>query len=93
MEVEKTLPLHQPPIPSSLLIYLYVGHFLARWSARMWEFSVGLYMIKLWPNSLLLAAAYGVVESATTALFGPLVGQWLDKSTYPKAPMLSIGIC
>ncbi|XP_073063042.1 solute carrier family 40 member 2-like isoform X1 [Primulina eburnea] len=68
--------------PSSLLIYLYVGHFLARWGARMWEFSVGLYMINVWPDSLLLVAVYGVVESASTALFGPLIGQWVDKLSY-----------
>lgn len=71
-------------IPTSLLISLYVGHFLARWGARTWEFSVGLYMISVWPDSLLMAAAYGVVESASTTLFGPLVGQWIEKSTYPK---------
>ncbi|XP_019186256.1 PREDICTED: solute carrier family 40 member 2-like isoform X2 [Ipomoea nil] len=80
--------LHQenqrPPFPSSLLIYLYVGHFLSRWTARMWEFSVGLYMINLWPNSLVLAAVYGAVESASTALLGPVVGKWVDKFTYAK---------
>ncbi|KAI8557164.1 hypothetical protein RHMOL_Rhmol05G0315000 [Rhododendron molle] len=74
----------QPPFSSSLLIYLYVGHFLARWGARMWEFSVGLYMIDIWPNSLLLAAVYGVVESGSTALFGPLVGHLIDRLTYLK---------
>lgn len=41
-------------------------------------------MINVWPDSLLMAAAYGVVESASTTLFGPLVGQWIDNSTYPK---------
>lgn len=71
-----------PSFPSSLLIYLYVGHFLARWGARMWEFSVGLYMINVWPDSLFLAAVYGVVESASTALFGPIIGQWVDKLSY-----------
>ncbi|XP_031103949.1 solute carrier family 40 member 2-like [Ipomoea triloba] len=80
--------LHQenqrPPFPSSLLIYLYFGHFLSRWTARMWEFSVGLYMINLWPNSLVLAAVYGAVESASTALLGPVVGKWVDTFTYVK---------
>ncbi|KZV15256.1 solute carrier family 40 member 2-like [Dorcoceras hygrometricum] len=69
-------------LPSSLLIYLYAGHLLARWGARMWEFSVGLYMINVWPDTLLLAAVYGVVESASTALFGPLVGHWVDELSY-----------
>ncbi|KAK6118226.1 hypothetical protein DH2020_048012 [Rehmannia glutinosa] len=75
--------LDQPPsFSSSLLLNLYVGHFLARWGARMWEFSVGLYMINVWPDSLLLAAAYGVVESASTALLGPFIGQLVDKLSY-----------
>ncbi|KAI6698569.1 hypothetical protein NL676_018688 [Syzygium grande] len=71
--------------PSRLLIrYLYIGHFLARWGARMWEFSVALYFVTLWPNSLLFAAIYGTVESASTALFGAVVGKWVDTSTYTK---------
>ncbi|KAI3805793.1 hypothetical protein L1987_21679 [Smallanthus sonchifolius] len=75
---------HQDHIPTSILVHLYLGHFLARWGARTWEFSVGLYMINVWPDSLLMAATYGVVETASTTLFGPLVGQWIDNSTYPK---------
>ncbi|KAH7667506.1 Ferroportin-1 protein [Dioscorea alata] len=63
---------------------MYVGHFLARWGARMWEFSVGLYMINLWPDSLLFTAIYGVVESSSTALFGSFVGKWVDRLTYAK---------
>ncbi|CAI9097207.1 OLC1v1033580C1 [Oldenlandia corymbosa var. corymbosa] len=79
---------HPLSFPPYLLAYLYVGHFLARWGARMWEFSVGLYMINVWPDSLLLAAAYGVVESGSTALFGPFVGQWVDNFTYVKVVRL-----
>ena len=62
---------------------LFLCKFLWRFF-RMWEFSVGLYMLKLWPDSLLFAAIYGVVESASTAVFGPIVGQWVDKVTYVK---------
>ncbi|GAV80840.1 FPN1 domain-containing protein, partial [Cephalotus follicularis] len=76
--------IQQSPYPSSLIKYLYSAHFLARWGARMWEFSVGLYMIEIWPNSLLLAAVYGLVESGSTALFGSIVGHWVDKLTYAK---------
>lgn len=50
---------------------------------------MSLYMIDVWPDSLLLAAAYGVVESASTALLGPLVGQWVDKLTYKKVIFFS----
>ncbi|KAK4801737.1 hypothetical protein SAY86_022224 [Trapa natans] len=74
--------LDQSSFPPYLVTYLYSGHFLARWGARMWEFSVGLYMISIWPESLLLAAIYGVVESSSTALLGPIIGQLVDKLTY-----------
>ncbi|KAG8647824.1 hypothetical protein MANES_09G113000v8 [Manihot esculenta] len=70
--------------PTSLIRCLYIAHFFARWDARMWEFSVGLYMITLWPDSLMLAAIYGAIESASTAFFGPIVGQWVERSTYVK---------
>lgn len=56
--------------------------FCALPSCRMWEFSVGLYMINVWPDSLLFAAIYGVVESASIALFGSIVGKWVDRFTY-----------
>ncbi|XP_028767576.1 solute carrier family 40 member 2-like [Neltuma alba] len=74
--------------PSSIITNLYVGHFLARWGARMWEFSVGLYMISIWPDSLLFAALYGAIESASTAFFGPLVGRLVDKLTYVQVLQL-----
>ncbi|XP_022767837.1 solute carrier family 40 member 1-like isoform X2 [Durio zibethinus] len=54
----------------------------------MWEFSVGLYMVSVWPDSLLLAAIYGAVESASTALFGPIIGGWVDRLTYVKVLQL-----
>ncbi|GMJ08106.1 FERROPORTIN 2, ARABIDOPSIS THALIANA IRON-REGULATED PROTEIN 2, iron regulated 2 [Hibiscus trionum] len=82
------LPPHQQLPPSFLLTYLYSAHFLARWGARMWEFSVGLYMISIWPDSLLLVAIYGVVESSSAALFGPIIGRWVDSLTYPKVLQL-----
>ncbi|OEL29630.1 Solute carrier family 40 member 1 [Dichanthelium oligosanthes] len=71
-----------PAPDASLLRRLYAGHALARWGARMWEFSVGLYMIRIWPGSLLFTAIYGVVESGSIAVFGPMVGTLVDKLTY-----------
>ncbi|KAF8041919.1 hypothetical protein BT93_A0498 [Corymbia citriodora subsp. variegata] len=54
----------------------------------MWEFSVGLYMISIWPDSLLLAAVYGVVESGSIFLLGPTIGEWVDKLSYVKVLQL-----
>ncbi|EOA20448.1 hypothetical protein CARUB_v10000759mg [Capsella rubella] len=74
----------EPSLPRSMVISLYLGYFLARWGARTWEFSVALYMIYLWPNSLFLTAMYGAVESGSTAIFGPIVGQMIDGMSYVK---------
>ncbi|XP_048503933.1 solute carrier family 40 member 2-like [Beta vulgaris subsp. vulgaris] len=91
LEAEVRQPLIDPEIETlstSLISCLYVAHFLSRWSARMWEFSVALYMIHIWPDSLLLTALYGVVESASVALFGPIIGQWVSTLTYVKVLQL-----
>ncbi|KAI0497275.1 hypothetical protein KFK09_020498 [Dendrobium nobile] len=74
----------QSSIDPSLLRRMYVGHFLSRWGARMWEFSVALYMINIWPDSLLFTAIYGVVEAASTTLLGPAVGTWIEKIAYKQ---------
>ncbi|KAL9278320.1 Solute carrier family 40 member 2 [Arabidopsis thaliana] len=74
----------EPSLPRSMVISLYLGYFLARWGARTWEFSVALYMIYLRPNSLFLTAMYGVVESGSATLFGPIVGQMIDGMSYVK---------
>jgi iron-regulated transporter 1 len=54
----------------------------------MWEFSVGLYMIRIWPDSLLFAAVYGVVEASSVAVFGPMVGTLVDRLTYLQVRQL-----
>jgi hypothetical protein len=41
-------------------------------------------MITLWPDSLILPAIYGAIESASTAFLGPIIGQWVEKLTYIK---------
>lgn len=84
--------LRDSEVPAYLLRYLYAGHFFARWGTRMWEFAVGLFMLYVWPNSLLLTALYGVVESASIAIFGPTVGDWIDRMQYIKVLRTWLGL-
>ena len=58
---------------------MFLGAFMC---FRMWEFSVGLYMIRIWPDSLLFAAIYGIVESSSVVIFSPMVGTLIDRLTY-----------
>lgn len=69
---------HSSVLPFHLSIQLFLLLY------RMWEFSVALYMINVWPDSLVLAAVYGVVEAASSFLFGPVIGELVDKFSYVK---------
>ena len=58
---------------------LSVSSFFSAWGDRMWNFAVGLYLVKLTPGSLRLAAIYGLVLSSTAVLFAPVIGDWIDR--------------
>ncbi|CAM6128922.1 unnamed protein product [Calypogeia fissa] len=75
-----------------VLPYLYGSHLLSRWGDRMWEFAVGLFMIEVWPTSLLLAAVYGLTEAASIAIFGVIVGNWVDRTSRLKVVQISLGV-
>ncbi|KAI5058958.1 hypothetical protein GOP47_0025277 [Adiantum capillus-veneris] len=73
------------------LAYLYLSHFLTRWGSRMWEFGVGLFMISVWPNSLVLTSIYGLVEDLAIVSMGVTVGNWVDKNPRLKVLWISLG--
>ena len=50
----------------------------------MWMFAVGLYLVELTPNSLRLAAIYGLAVSFTMVLFGSTIGHWVDANSRLK---------
>ncbi|MCL7030861.1 hypothetical protein MKW94_018396 [Papaver nudicaule] len=47
-------------------------------------------MINVWSDALLLAAVYGVVEAASTTIFGPINGKLMDRLTYVKVQFRSL---
>ena len=44
----------------------------------MWEFGVGLFMLSIFPDSLLLTCIYGLVEDMAVVTLGISVGKWID---------------
>jgi len=56
-----------------------LSFFFSTWGDRLWNFAVALYLIKLTPGSLQLAAIYGLVQMGSAILFSPLVGDWIDR--------------
>ena len=44
----------------------------------MWGFVASLFLVILYPGSLLLPAIFGFLVQLSTAAFGTLVGDWVD---------------
>lgn len=46
----------------------------------MWQFLVSLLLATLYPGSLLLSGVFGLVLGLLVAVFGTLVGDWVDRN-------------
>lgn len=47
---------------------------------RMWNFSVAVFLVELYGNSLLLTAVYGLVVAGSVLLLGAIIGDWVDRN-------------
>ncbi|KAL4225216.1 hypothetical protein ACF0H5_015907 [Mactra antiquata] len=72
-------------LPAEIKWFVYLSHALSTWGDRMWAFGVGLFMVIIYPESLLLTAIYGLSMGCSVLLFGALVGDWIDKTPRLKA--------
>ena len=50
----------------------------------MWGFAVTLFLLKLFPESLLLVAVYGLIMQLAVVVFGTIVGDWVDTNARMK---------
>ena len=60
------------------------------WGDRMWNFAIGLYLIKLTPGSLRLAAIYGLAWTSFAIVFTPIIGVWIDHTARIKVIRYSL---
>lgn len=51
----------------------------ARLLQRSWEFLVGLVLLDLFPGTLTLVAAFGLVDGLALVVFGGAVGEYVDR--------------
>ena len=58
---------------------LYCSHLLSTWGERMWEFAIGLIMLEMYPSSLALVSAFGLVDGLAKVFSGSLVGKYIDR--------------
>lgn len=53
----------------------------------MWGFVVSLLLALLYPGSLLLPGVHGFVVQLTVAIFGTIVGDWVDSNSRMKGKL------
>jgi len=46
----------------------------------MWQFAITLFLLQLYPGSLLLVGVYGLVMQLAVVVFGTIVGDWVDNN-------------
>ena len=51
---------------------------------RMWTFAVTLFLLRLYPESLLLVGVYGLIMQLAVVVFGTIVGDWVDTNARMK---------
>ncbi|KAK7508553.1 hypothetical protein BaRGS_00000119 [Batillaria attramentaria] len=71
-------------------LIVYSSHFLSCWGTRMWQFGMGMFLVRMADDSLQLAAGYGLATGIAVFFFGALVGDWVDNTPRLKAAQLSL---
>lgn len=68
-----------PERPLMAKMSLYTSHLMSTWGQRMWEFAVGLIMLEMYPSTLALVSAFGLVDGLAKVLSGSFVGSYIDR--------------
>eukprot|EP00062_Callorhinchus_milii_P005967 gi/632945967/ref/XP_007888323.1/ PREDICTED: solute carrier family 40 member 1 [Callorhinchus milii] len=56
----------------------------------MWHFAVSMFLMKLYGDSLLLTAVYGLIVAGSVLLLGASIGDWVDKTARLKVAQTSL---
>ena len=67
-------------VSSQTVRKLYVSRALSAWGDRIWAFSLGIFINKLYPESLRVVAIYGFAVSVSLIICGASVGRWIDQN-------------
>ena len=81
--------LASPEVTSSSFLMCFV-YFFAAWGDRMWEFSSVVFMLNLFPNTLLPPSLFGLLETIAGILGSSAIGRFIDSSDRLTAVRTSI---
>ena len=69
---------------------LYLSYAFASFGDRAWEFASLVFIVELFPSTLLYASVFGVIETAAGLLSGPYIGAWMDRNQ--RLPVIRISV-
>jgi iron-regulated transporter 1 len=58
---------------------MLAAYLLASWGWRTWEFAIALLLLGLYPESLVLVAAFGLLDDLVKVVSGSSVGDFVDR--------------
>ena len=71
---------------------LYSSYFFAAYGDRMWEFASVIYLMVLFPSTLLYASVFGLCELLAGILAGPYIGRAIDSPTTSRLACIRLSI-
>ena len=66
---------------------LYVSYFFAAFGDRMWEFASLVFLMSLFPSSLLAASLLGLLETGAAIVCSPALGRYIDRTPRLQAAL------
>lgn len=76
-----------PPLYTASLSFVY---FFAAWGDRMWEFAVIVFLLEVFPGTLLPPSLFGLFENVAGIALGTSVGGFIDRTERLKSMRISI---
>jgi len=73
-------------------VCLYLAHALATFCERGWAFAVALFILEVFPDTLLPVALYGGVEGLVKTILGSHAGAYVDRTERMSAVMRSFAV-
>ena len=71
---------------------LYYSFFFASYGDRMWEFASVIYIMLLFPTTLLYASLFGLFELLAGIIAGPYIGRAIDSPTTSRLTCVRVSI-
>ena len=97
-DVASASPSPPPSSPaSSSSVYdhrfaLYYSYFFAAFGDRMWEFASVVYIMTLFPSTLLYSSLFGLLELLGGVIAGPYIGRAIDSLTISRLSIVRLSI-